>query len=52
MNARNGKECKKVNCMNYESYKKWDVFNSNTLKICMNCKNAFKSQYVNKESKK
>lgn len=41
---RSGKECKKVNCIRYESYIRWQCGDTN-LTFCMECKNAHISQY-------
>ena len=43
--TRTGKECKKVNCARYPDYIEWRLGNSN-LKFCMECKNAYVSQYT------
>jgi len=45
MKHRTGKECKKTDCVRHESYKRWQLGDSN-LNACMNCKWAFVSQFV------
>lgn len=46
MNHRTGKECKKINCDNYEYYSNWPSnMGQGRLAECMNCRNAFRSQY-------
>lgn len=46
MNQRTGKECKMVNCVNYEVYCLWAAnLGDRRLKECMNCKHAHVSQY-------
>ena len=44
---RTGKECKKVQCKRYDSYKAWSCGDDN-LKFCMECRNAHISQYTPK----
>ena len=48
MKQRTGKECKKTTCKNYKYYSNWGksmAYNGRELEECMNCKNAFVSQY-------
>lgn len=46
MKNRTGKECKKTNCINYKYYSNWGAnLGGSQLKECMNCKNAFISQF-------
>ena len=50
MKQRTGKECKKVNCKNYEFYSHWfQNMPSGVLSECMECKNAHVSQYARKK---
>ena len=50
MKLRTGKECKKVNCKNYEFYSHWfQNMPSGVLSECMECKNAHVSQYARKK---
>jgi len=47
MEKRTGKECKKIACKNYIYYSSWyNNLGSTALSECMNCKHAYKSQYV------
>lgn len=47
MKERTGKECKRKNCVRYESYNKWNpLTDGSALRICMACKNAYVSQYT------
>jgi hypothetical protein len=42
-----GKECKKKECIRYESYVKWQCGDSN-LSVCMKCKWALPSNFLRK----
>ena len=44
-----GKECKKTDCARHESYVKWQCGDDN-LSVCMKCKWAYPSQFVNKSA--
>ena len=47
MKRRIGRECKMRNCKNYIYYSSWyNNLGSTALSECMNCKHAYKSQYV------
>lgn len=47
--SRSGKECKKIDCDRYESYKAWNLGDRN-LNFCKECKNAHVSQYKRKQN--
>ena len=44
-----GKECKKIDCARHESSVKWQCGDDN-LNICMKCKWAYPSQFINKST--
>jgi hypothetical protein len=51
MKLRTGKECGRINCINYNSYSHWaSHLGSGRLKECMNCKHAHVSQYKPQEA--
>jgi hypothetical protein len=43
-----GRECKKTECLRYESYQKWQCGDSN-LNVCMKCKWAYPSQFERRQ---
>ncbi len=46
MKNRTGKECKKINCVNYHKYSHWTQFmGDSSHQECMECKNSHVSQY-------
>lgn len=46
MKERTGKECKKVKCTHFKAYADWgNHMGTGEHQFCMNCKNAFVSQY-------
>uniref|UniRef100_A0A6M3KW90 Uncharacterized protein n=1 Tax=viral metagenome TaxID=1070528 RepID=A0A6M3KW90_9ZZZZ len=50
MKIRTGKECKKINCVNYAYYSNWyRNLGSGRLQECRDCKNAYVSQYRREE---
>ena len=50
MNQRTGKECNKVDCINYPYYSYWyENLGKYALTACTNCKYAHVSQYKRKE---
>lgn len=46
--SRTGKECKKILCERYKDYMAWQP-GTPSLKFCMECKNAYRSQFNREE---